>query len=57
MMTSKEHFYLVKLLALINKARADGVTLTIDLEPRYPLAAGHYDMKPGVRTRDYRSEM
>jgi hypothetical protein len=26
MMTSKEHFYLVKLLALINKARADGVT-------------------------------
>jgi hypothetical protein len=57
MMTAKEHFYLVKLLELINKARADGVTLTIDLEPRYPLEAGNYDMKPGVRTRDYRNEM
>jgi hypothetical protein len=56
MMTAKEHAYHVKLLKLINEASADGVTLTIDLEPRYPLAAGHYDMKPGVRTRDYRKE-
>jgi hypothetical protein len=55
-MTAKEHAYFVKLLALINEARDNGVILTIELEPRYPLSQGHFDMKPGVRTRDYRKE-
>ncbi len=46
---AKEYEYHVKLLKLINEARDDGIVLTIESEPRHPLAMGNYDMRPSVR--------
>ena len=34
---------------LVQFARECGVVLTIDTQPRVPLAMGHYDMVVGVR--------
>ena len=34
---------------LINFARRNGLVITITLDPRKPLAMGHYDMVVGVR--------
>ncbi len=45
----KEYKYHVALLKLITEARADGIVLTIDAEPRLPLAMGHFDMRPAAR--------
>ncbi|MFM0165696.1 hypothetical protein PQR39_35370 [Paraburkholderia sediminicola] len=45
----KEYDYHVKLLQLITEAHADGIVLTIDAEPRHPLATGHFDMRPAAR--------
>lgn len=46
---AKEYEYHVKLLQLITEARADGIVLTIDAEPRHPPAMGHFDMRPAAR--------
>jgi hypothetical protein len=45
----KEYTYHCQLLQLIQRAREDGIVLTIDLETRYPLATGNFDMTPGAR--------
>jgi hypothetical protein len=45
----KEYPYYIEMLQLINRAREDGIVLTIDLQPRYPLAMGNYDMIPHAR--------
>jgi hypothetical protein len=46
---AKEYDYHVKLLQLITEAHADGIVLTIGLQPRHPLAMGNFDMTPAAR--------
>ena len=45
----KEYSYIIKLQKLINEARADGIVIGINNQPRYPLASGHFDMIPEAR--------
>ncbi len=45
----KEYDYNVRLIQLINEARADGIVIEINTQARYPLAAGNFDMIPAAR--------